>query len=112
VIFEKLLTGENTDPSEARASDYTTGARHLSGRGFEGDTLFMHRVTSRSSSAWFQVFQKSACMVDAPQGDSSSQASVTLPGVAGMGKITFMVSTGTDLGWERGHRTLPSRILL
>jgi hypothetical protein len=92
--------------------DYRTGARHSLGRGFEGGTWLVQSFTSRFSAAWFQVFQKSACMVEAPQGDASLQASVTLPGVAGMGKITFMLSTGTDMGWERGHRTLPSRLPL
>src|SRR5215212_8726932 len=81
---------------------YRRGALHSGGSGAEGDTSFMQCFTRYPRNAGRQAFQKSACMLRA-----LPEESVTLPRVVGMGKVTFMVSTGTDLGWVDGHRTLP-----
>jgi len=44
--------------------------------------------------------------------DGRPEESLTKPLLVGMGKVTFIVSTGTEMGWELGHRTLPSIRLL
>jgi hypothetical protein len=39
--------------------------------------------------------------------DALPEESVTLPEVVGIGKVTFMVSAGTGMGWVLGHRDTP-----
>ncbi len=40
--------------------------------------------------------------------EAAPEDSVTSPGVVGMGKLAFMVSVGTGMGWVEGHRLVPS----
>jgi len=44
--------------------------------------------------------------------DGFPEESLAGPLVVGRGKETFMVSTGTETGWDRGHRTSPPIRLL
>jgi hypothetical protein len=67
----------------------------------------MQRKTNALSPSCLHVFQKSACMVD-----GFPEESLAGPLVVGRGKETFMVSTGTETGWDRGHRTSPPIRLL
>src|SRR5918998_679200 len=63
----------------------------------------MHRSTRAPRACWSQVFQKSACIEEAPPDDS-----VTSPGVVGIRKLALTVNVGTGMGWVPGHRRLPS----
>jgi hypothetical protein len=63
--------------------------------------------TRNLSDVWRQALKKSACMVD-----GRPEEMLTGPLVVGREKVTFMVSTGTDMGWEFGHRVLPLISLL
>ena len=64
--------------------------------------MLIQRKTVVLSASCLHVFQKSACMVD-----GIPEESLAGPLVVGRGKETFMVSAGTEMGWERGQRTLP-----
>ena len=67
----------------------------------------MQCETRNLSGVWRQALKKSACMVD-----GRPEEMLTGPLVVGREKVTFMVSTGTDMGWELGHRVLPLISLL
>ena len=67
----------------------------------------MQCETRNLSDFWRQALKKSACMVD-----GGPEEMLTGPLVVGREKVTFMVSTGTDMGWELGHRVLPLISLL
>ncbi len=67
----------------------------------------MQRSTRPLSLSWFQALKKSACMEE-----EGPEESLTLPDGLGSSKVTFIVSTGTDLGWERGHCNLSLMRLL
>ena len=67
----------------------------------------MQCETRNLSDVWRQALKKSACMVD-----GRPEEMLTGPLVVGREKVTFMVSTGTDMGWELGHRVLPLISLL
>ena len=73
-----------------------------------GGTWLMQCETKNLSDFWRQALKKSACMVD-----GLPEERLTGPLVVGKWrKVTFMVSTGTDMGWELGHRVLPLISLL
>src|SRR5215203_782008 len=40
--------------------------------------------------------------------EASPEESVTVPEVVGIGKLAFMVSVGTGMGWVEGHFRVPS----
>ena len=72
-----------------------------------GGTWLMQCETRNLSDFWCQALKKSACMVD-----GRPEEMLTGPLLVGREKVTFMVSTGTDMGWELGHRVLPLISLL
>jgi hypothetical protein len=68
-----------------------------------GDTSLMQCDTRNLSDVWRQALKKSACMVD-----GLPEEMLTGPLVVGKWrKMTFMVSTGTGIGWLAGHRSSP-----
>ena len=72
-----------------------------------GGTWLMQCETRNLSDFWRHALKKSACMVD-----GGPEESFTGPLVVGREKVTFMVSTGTGMGWEAGHRSSPRMGLL
>jgi hypothetical protein len=76
--------------------------------GFLGENGYalMQLRTSAASFCWSQALKKSACIVEA-----APEESLTLPGVVGMGNITFMLRAGTGFWWLVGQRHVPSLCL-